>query len=43
MDMLPLIAAFLQKLMTADNQYAMGNYHRGEFIEMEPLYTLKSC
>lgn len=42
-DFLPLIAAFLERLMKAENQYALGLYHRAEFIEMEPLYTLKSC
>lgn len=29
--------------MKADNQHLLGAYHRAEFIEMEPLYTFKSC
>ncbi len=33
-DLLPLIAAFIERLMKAEGQHTLGYYHRAEFIEM---------
>lgn len=42
MDIIPSIAVFLAGIAREERQHRIGKYNRGEFIEMEPLYTLKA-
>lgn len=42
LDVLPMVGGFIERISREEQQHRVGLYNRGEFIEMEPLYTLKS-